>query len=157
MDQLLHHFFDHIAVVHRTTTTRAGINAISIYTRYSTNRANYTGHPSTHNPFCHYALLGCHGHDNDFDFVLDDFRWIDCERASNDDDRCDFQSDGVHTNDFVNATESRSAIGYATGSECDYENGSESGYGSDPIEENQNDCKNDCLASPLAYRSIPKP
>ena len=32
MDQLLHHFFDHIAVVHRTTTTVTGINAISIYT-----------------------------------------------------------------------------------------------------------------------------
>lgn len=57
----------------------------------------------------------------------------------------------------MNATESRSVIGYAIGSECDYESGCESGYGSDPIEENQNDCKNDCLASPLAYRSIPKP
>lgn len=82
---------------------------------------------------------------------------IDCESANSGDGRCDFQSDGVHTSDFENATESRNAIGYAIGSECDYESGCESDCESDPIEEKQNDCKNDYLSSLLAYRSIPKP
>ena len=57
----------------------------------------------------------------------------------------------------MNLNASRSEIGYAIGSECNFGSDCENGFQNDLNGENQNDWKNDYLSTFYVYRSIPKP
>ena len=62
--------------------------------------------------------------------------WLDCGNENIGDDQNDFLSDDAHRNDFVNLNASRSGIGYAIGSECDFGSDCENGFQNDLNEEN---------------------